>query len=283
MFPLDPRTIERLAKVIVDLDGPYERKGWQLEELLNNAGWADPPEYDGSARVPWLIDQMATRGDDRVTLERLLCRVCDPLEYDEGMPVAEAFRQIINQVLEPERLVVTYVGGRPVIGELSADGSSPLFSEPPELDRRIRHLIKDDMTVVVLLKRVAETRICERGGAHTMAIIGIGSVVEGVLLALLLERDDEARNHRFVDREGRVVTERRPGLAMLIDTVHAKGWIQLDAKRFMHEVRDFRNFIHPRKELAECPDFDADSVRRCQPVEAIELVSRSAKTSAGVR
>jgi len=270
MFPLDRRTVERLAKVIVDIDGPYERKGWQLEELLNNAGWTDPPEYDGSARVPWLIDQMMERRDDRVTIERLLCRACDPLEYDEGMPTADEFRQIINQKLQPERLVVSYVGGRPVIGELSADGSSPLFSEPPELEKRIRHLIADEMTVDVLLKRVGETRICEQGGAHTMAIIGIGSIVEGMLLAILLERDDEARRHKFVDREERIVTERRPGLEMLIDTVHARGWIQLDAKKFIHEVRDFRNFIHPRKELAERPDFDADSVRLCwSPVHAI--------------
>lgn len=58
MFPLDPRTIERLAKVIVDIDGPYERKGWQLETLLGHAGWDDAPSYDGSARVPWLIEEM---------------------------------------------------------------------------------------------------------------------------------------------------------------------------------------------------------------------------------
>jgi hypothetical protein len=270
MFPLDQKTVERLAKVIVDPDGLYERKGWQLEELLNNAGWIDPPEYDGSARIPWLIDQMVMRRDDRVTIERLLCRVCDPVEYDEGISAAQEFCQIINEKLTPERLLVTYVGGRPVIGELGPDGSSPLFSEPPELERRIRDLIKDEMTVEVLLNRVVETRICEHGGAHTMAIIGIGSIVEGMLLALLLERDDDARRNKFVDREGRVVTERRPSLEMLIDTVHAKGWIQLDAKKFIHEVRDFRNFIHPRKELAERPDFDADSVRLCwSPVHAV--------------
>lgn len=80
----------------------------------------------------------------------------------------------------------------------------------------------------------------------------------------------DAPNLRFLDGNGNWVRNRQPGLASLIDTVHAKGWIQLDARTFMHNVRDFRNYIHPRKELAELPDFDADSVQLCwSPVRAM--------------
>lgn len=270
MFPLDPKTVERLAAVIVDIDGPYERTSWQVENLLEHAGWQDLPPYDGSSRVRWLVEQMTERREDRAAIERLLCRVCDPLEYDDGTATADEFRQVVNDKLEAEQLVVTYVGGRPVMGELRADGAGPSFSEPPDLEQRLRRLIADERTVDVLLKRVAEARICEQGGAHTLAVIGIGSVVEGMLLALLLERDSDAQEDRFVDREGRLVRNKRPGMEMLIDTVHAKGWIQLDAKKFMHEVRDFRNFIHPRKEFAEQPDFDGDSVRLCwSPFHAV--------------
>ncbi|TCP53051.1 hypothetical protein EV191_105114 [Tamaricihabitans halophyticus] len=271
MFPLDPRTIERLAAVIVDSGGQYERKGWELERLLRDAGWADPPEYDHSAKVPWLVDQMWSRRENWADLERLLARACDPLEYDDGMVAAEEFRLAINERLEPEQLVVTYVGGRPAVGELGADGSTAVFSEPPDLEHRLRRLIADETTVRVLLRRIGETRICEQGGAHTMAVIGIGSVVEGMLLALLQERDERVRDHQeFIDRDGRTVRERQPRLETLIDTAHARGWIQLDAKNFIHAVRNFRNFIHPRKELAELPDFDADSVKLCwAPVHAV--------------
>lgn len=269
MATLDPRTVERLARIIVDQDGPYSRAGWQLERLLRDSGWPDPPEYDGSFRVGWLVDQIADRRDDQAAVERLLCRVCDPLEYDEGMPVAEEFRRAVNGVLEPERLTVDYVAGRPVLGELSPDGSGPHYTEPPDLEARVRRLVRDEATVAVLGRRIAETRICEHGGAHTMAIIGIGSVVEGLLLALLTERDPDAPDVKFLDN-GNWKRNQRPSLASLIDTVHAKGWIQLDAKTFMHNVRDFRNYIHPRKELAELPDFDADSVQLCwSPVRAL--------------
>lgn len=277
MAALDPRTVERIAALVVDDGGPYERKGWQLARFLAHSGWSDPPEYDGSPRIAWLTDQIHDRVDDQVAVEKLLCRVCDPVEYDEGLPAAEQFQRALNETLESERLVVSFVGGRPVLGELAADGAGPQFSEPPELERRISALLEDDRTARVLNRRVVETRICERGGAHTMAIISIGSVVEGLLLALLTERDADARDHRFVGRDGQVIRNKQPTLEMLIDTAYARGWIQLDAKTFMHQVRDFRNYIHPRKEFADEPDFDADSVRLCwTPVQSMlnDLESR---------
>lgn len=270
MFPLDPKTVYRLAEVIIDNDGSYERKSWQLTELLAHSGWSEPPEFDGYTRVAWLAEQMLDRQDDRVAIERLICRVCDPLEYDGGIVDAEEFRKVINEKLAAEHLEVAYVGGRPILSELTENGVGQYFIEPPELEQRITSLITDDDTSLVLNRRVAETRVCQHGGAYTMAIIGIGSIIEGLLFALLAERDADAREFRFIDREGRLVRNRQPSLEMLIDTVYAKGWIQLDARRFMHEVRDFRNYIHPRKELTERPDFDADSVRLCwSPVHAM--------------
>jgi hypothetical protein len=270
MFPLDPRTIERLAEVIVDIEGPYERKGWQLERLLEHAGWQNVPPYDGSPRIPWLSEQMTDRSDARTAIERLLCRVCDAVEYDDGTTSAEDFRRVINEKLRPERLVITLVGGRPVLGELDVDGSSPVFSEPPDFEQRLRRLVQDELTADALVRRAAETRIAEQGGAHTLAIIGIGSVVEGLLLALLLENDAQLRQNGFIDKHGRRVMPERAGMELLIDIAHSSGWIQLDAKDFMHTVRDFRNFVHPRKEWAEQPEFDNDSVRLCwAPVHAL--------------
>lgn len=270
MFPLDPRTVERLAAVIVDIEGPYERKGWQLERLLQHVGWQDVPPYDGSPRIPWLVEQMTERGDDHAAIERLLCRVCDAVEYDDGAASAEDFRCTINEKLQPEQLVVTLVSGRPVLGALDVDSSRPIFSEPPDFERRLRGLVRDKSTADALVKRAAETRIAEQGGAHTLAIIGIGSVVEGLLLALLLENDRQLRQQGLVDRSGKHVKPERATMELLIDTAHSSGWIQLDAKDFMHTVRDFRNFVHPRKEWSEQPEFDDDSVRLCwAPVHAL--------------
>ncbi|WBQ06539.1 hypothetical protein [Kribbella sp. CA-293567] len=267
---LDSMTIERLAKLIVDMGGPCERKGYQLEQLLQRSAWADPPEYDGSARITWLVEQIEARNDGTEDIEHLLCRVCDPLEYDGGMEMAKYFAELVNAILLPEQLMVSYVGQRPVLAGVSGDGSHPVYTEPDDLERRLDALIVDKATVQVLMHRLAETRICEANGAYTFAIIGIGSLVEGVLLAILTERDKEFREGRTKDQSGRTVKPERAALAHLIDRAAERRLIQFDATRFMHTVRDFRNFVHPRKELVDQPAFDRDSVMLCWgPVAAL--------------
>lgn len=270
MISLDPKTVERLAIRACDIDGPYERPGWELEGLLKRAGWADPPEYDGSPRVPWLREAIENRSDRPADLERLICRICDPLEYDDGMSTAAVFCEAINGVLEPERLVVSYLAGRPVLGALEQDGSTPVFTAPDDLQRRLPQLLRDTRAVDLLLARVAETTICESNGAYTLAVIGIGSFVEGLLYTLLSEQDSDFKTRGAVGSNGRRFKPEQVPLAVLIDVAHAKGWIQLDAKDFMHKVREYRNFIHPREQLAKDADFDRDSVMLCWgPVHAV--------------
>ncbi|SFT98140.1 hypothetical protein SAMN04487904_1197 [Actinopolyspora lacussalsi subsp. righensis] len=262
-FPLDDRTAERIAEVIVDIGGPYERKTYQLEKLLRHAGWTDPPEYDGSPRIEWLAEQLIDRKENRSDIERLLCRVCDRREYEDGESSAEEFREAINTRLAAERLVVSQTGGRPVLGTLDSDGEQAVFSAPEDLDRRLRLLIENEEAVDLLVNRVHETRLCQDSGAHTMAIIGIGSFVEGLLHALLTERDEKIRKNGFVGRNGRNTPANRAGLELMLDTAHEKEWIQLDAKDFMDNVRKYRNFIHPRAELEKQPKFDKGSVALC--------------------
>jgi hypothetical protein len=270
MMPLDDRTAERIARVIVDIGGPYERPSWELERLLAGAGWSDPPPYDQiSSRVGWLTEQLIERKDNRADIERLLCRVCDPLEYDDGKESAEEFRSVLNAVLEAEGLVVSTTGGRPVLGTLSSTGN-PIFSAPEDLDGRLGALIDDNQAVTLLMRRVQETLICERNGAHTMAIIGIGSIAEGLLYSLLTERDADINRNGFPLKNGKRLKPEQAGLALMIDIAYDKGWIQLDARDFMHNVRQYRNFVHPRLELEKQPQFDQDSVNLCwAPVRAL--------------
>jgi hypothetical protein len=267
---LDSLTIDRLAKLIVDMDGPYERRGYELESLLRRSAWPDPPEYDGSARIRWLAEQIDLRNGSAEDIEHLLCRICDPLEHDGGMEIANVFCDLTNAILAPEQLMISYVGQRPVLTGVSGDGEYPVYTEPDDMERRLHALIKDAATVQVLMNRLAETRICEANGAFTFAIIGIGSLVEGILLAILTERDKEFREGRARDQFGKLVKPERATLAYLIDAAKDRQLVQFDATRFMHTVRDFRNFVHPRKELVDQPAFDRDSVMLCWgPVKAL--------------
>jgi hypothetical protein len=273
MFMLDRKTIGRLARVICDLDGPYERASWQLEELLDSAGWLDPPPYDGSPRVLWLTEcllERLERHERSGDVERLICRVCDPLEYDDGMGTAEIFRDAVNDSLRPERLSVTFLAGRPVLADVTEDGTSTTYSAPPDMRRRLAELVEDEQAAEVLYQRIYETEICAANGAYTFAVIGLGSFVEGLLQAVLSEREADIRANGFTDRRGHPLQQHQIGLQVLIDIARKTGWIQLDAAEFMHKVREYRNYVHPRKQMENRVTFDRDSVIMCwAPVRAI--------------
>jgi hypothetical protein len=177
--------------------------------------------------------------------------------------------------------VVTMIAGRPVLGTLDWSGGAT-YSAPADIDRRMRELIIDQEIASLLIDRIRETEICAANGAYTFAIIGIGSFVEGLLQTVLSERDDQIRAHGFLDERGKVLQDRRIGLQYLIDLARSRSWIQLDAADFMHKVREYRNYVHPRVQQRHPQMFDRDSVMLCwAPVRAVlnDLEERLAHTA----
>jgi hypothetical protein len=83
---LDPRTIPRLAELICDIGGPYERRTRELIQLVQAAGW--DVAYEGGARVPWLVEVIERHNDDPDAIDALLRRVIDPREYAGGLDAA---------------------------------------------------------------------------------------------------------------------------------------------------------------------------------------------------
>ena len=133
----------------------------------------------------------------------------------------------------------------------------------------------------LLIERIRETEICAANGAYTFAIIGIGSFVEGLLQTVLSERDEQVRAHGFLDEKGRTLQDHRIGLQYLINQARSRSWIQLDAADFMHKVREYRNYVHPRVQQRDPQQFDHDSVMLCwAPVRAVlnDLEQQLART-----
>lgn len=170
------------------------------------------------------------------------------------------------------------MGGRPVLGELGSGlAAVPVFSRPEDLQSRLTRLLDDKNMVTLLVDRAEQSHRAQESGAHLLALFGIGSLVEGLLLAVLLRRDPDLvlRNRR-----GQTVNADHAGLELLLDTAHERGHIELDAKAFMTPVRNFRNYIHPRRQAAEAfvPDNETVSLS-WGPVHAVlNDLEQSAKT-----
>jgi hypothetical protein len=101
----------------------------------------------------------------------------------------------------------------------------------------------------------------------------LGSVPEGVLHDVALQHQAEACRCRLAprDRDGRPLPISKWSLVQLVDVAHSCGWIELDARRFSHELREYRNMVHPARELADMHHPDEDTVAICWNVVVAAL------------
>lgn len=90
--------------------------------------------------------------------------------------------------------------------------------------------------------------------APLAAIFLCGSTLEGILL------DVAGKNPKLFNLAASAPKDKKTGivlqfhdwsLAQLIDVAYEVGFISLDIKKYGHTLRDFRNYIHPRQQLAQ--------------------------------
>lgn len=248
---LDTNTLQELARVICGDDHLYYRKGYEIERFLKRAGWKGVPEYNGEYRRDFTVAQLTERQEDPAELEKVLLRLADPLEYldePEQLPTVIA---AVNTFLIHEGYRLENPGGRPRIVPCDPALAYPGQHAPTELRAVMNDIIDDPAMAQLLQRRLDEARTCYANGAHVAAIIMLGSLLEGVLLTTVVTRNPALLGTRTADNVS---------LKSLIDISHAAGWIDADVDRYAHELREYRNFVHPHKEIREAHTPDTDTL-----------------------
>ncbi|MDR3030842.1 MAG: hypothetical protein LBU35_00445 [Holosporales bacterium] len=101
----------------------------------------------------------------------------------------------------------------------------------------------------VLEQRFKEMQICIKNNAPLAAILMAGSLLEGIL-SLFLKK---SRN-----------LECSWSLAKLIDVSYDKGYLREDVKKFSDGLRNFRNYIHPEKQVKANFNPDMHTAKMCR-------------------
>ena len=123
--------------------------------------------------------------------------------------------------------------------------------EPPRFDP----LIADAQMRDILKNRWRECCSCIKGGAPLAATVMMG----GLLEALLLARINKEQNKTNIFSAGNAPKDKSTGktlplkewtLRNYIDVAHEMKWISQSAKDVGEVLRDYRNYIHPYKELS---------------------------------
>ncbi|MCZ0982376.1 hypothetical protein O1L60_35240 [Streptomyces diastatochromogenes] len=253
---LDANTLEELARVICGDEHLYYRKGYEIARFLEHAGWQRVPEYDGEYRREWAFARLTERREDPTELENVLHRLADPREYLDEPEQLPAVISAVNAFLIHEGVRLENPGGRPRL--VACDPSRPSGQPgpsrtqshhdrphhgpehgrpPPAPPGRGPHLLR-------------QRRPC---GRHRHA-----------------RQPPRRRPRPRRSRARRLLLGRtspdRVSLDSLIKTCHDAGWIGADVERFCHELRKYRNFVHPRAEIREAHAPDRDTLDMCWPV-----------------
>jgi hypothetical protein len=130
-----------------------------------------------------------------------------------------------------------------------AGPASPL-GPPPSFAK----LVSDPAMQAALARRWEECNTCVMHGAPLGAVVMMGGLIE----ALLLARINAEPTPKAVftakaaprDKAGKTLPLNNWMLRNYIEVAHELGWISQSAKDVGEVLRDYRNYIHPYKELS---------------------------------
>jgi hypothetical protein len=115
-------------------------------------------------------------------------------------------------------------------------------------------LISDPKMQAILARRWQECVICVKSGAPLAATVMMGGVLEGLLLAKINQLPNMAPVFTAAsaprDKAGKTLVLKEWTLKNYIDVAHEMKWITTAAKDIGEVMRDYRNYIHPQKELS---------------------------------
>lgn len=266
MKPLDDNTLESLADLICGDGGPYYRQGWKLPLFFRAAG-LDCPDHDGSTRKYWSINQLEEYNENPEMMAAVIKRIADPKAYTDSPEVIPDVLDKLNNILAMEGLAVGIEGITPVIKSIDPHvpvlvPQETIIIEPvPDFSS----VIQDATLVRILDDRWCEAQECFRHEAFLASIIMMGSLLEGMMIALVLRKPKEANQAKSSPKDpaGNVRKFSEWTLNDLISVAHECGWIQGDIKRFAHALRDYRNLVHPLGHLKSGENPDRDTCRIC--------------------
>ena len=139
--------------------------------------------------------------------------------------------------------IVSRLLGKCVAGENNEDAF--LKQQFSKLD--VSKIELEQSLLPVVQERLNEAQKCLKADAPLAVIFLSGSILEGILLDVASknpQRFNQARSSPK-DENSKVKIFPQWSLAQLINTANEVGFLKLDVKKFSHELRDFRNYIHP--------------------------------------
>jgi hypothetical protein len=142
-----------------------------------------------------------------------------------------------------------------------AAGTPVTVDTPPDFSK----IISDAAMQNILKKRWAECVCCLSSGAPLAATVMIGGLLEGLLLARINRENNKAliftAKAAPKDKQTKTLPLKEWTLQDYIGVAHELSWITVAAKDVGVVLRDYRNYIHPQKELSHGVSLSTDDAK----------------------
>lgn len=166
-----------------------------------------------------------------------------------------------------------YKEGKKIADRLLGKKVSEGDSEKEFLDKdfggvSVNTLPIDSSLLAILEDRLQEAISCLQVGASLSVIFLCGSILEGILLGVALQNPKQFNqaSNSPKDKSGKVKPFPDWSLAQFIDVACELKLLQIDIKKFSHELRNFRNYIHPYEQMASSFAPDQHTAKICMQV-----------------
>lgn len=130
-----------------------------------------------------------------------------------------------------------------------------LIHSPPDFTRLTGSIpgLKEELE-----RRWREAQKCIHIEAFTSAVILMGSILEGLLLARAQLSISQAYQSSRTpkDKTGKPIAVQDWTLSALIDVAVDIGWLKTDRGKFSHALRESRNVVHPWQAVMTKTEFD---------------------------
>ncbi len=265
--PLAPETLEQIAELLIGWgdDFPINRRAEDLNLFFERLGIQSDAERGD--RRQWLVEFLEDL--QPLEVEKTVIKLADPRTYrgkTEDLANATTF---LNNALKAEGFEIRFVDGRPtlierLLNDLTEFGESEkdqFLRRKIDVDLVVKDLAIDPGLAALIQQRVDEAKIAGEQKMPLATIFLLGSALEGLLLAYQ-QKDKEGFGRTKAGKQQRKEWTLDP----LIDASAELNILGNDVKEFGFALRNFRNYIHPRKQIKEDFSPTEDTANLCLQV-----------------
>jgi hypothetical protein len=176
------------------------------------------------------------------------------LEYSERHILRSKIRRECKEVIS------LLVQVRAAIVRIDSSQLGGASDKPPDFSP----LVQDAAMQEILNRRWAECLVCIGNDAPLSATVMMGGLVEALLLARMNRESNKApifTANTAPRKDGKTLPLTEWTLKGFLDVAHELKWVSNSAKDVGVVLRDYRNYIHPNKELTHGVNLNPDDAR----------------------